>query len=234
MFIQCRDNPLWLSGGLMVVTAFRSTRPGWSRLFSVFLLFMFLLPLSEVQASGSGVRATRDELEFSARLTWRTGGKTSHAQLFVKGNRYRIEHRGGVKTDLGYATVTIVRLDKQQVWYILSQRRLVMAMPLTLDYVLPLAVTLEGEVSRSRIGEAMVGDQEATLYEVVVDRYDRRESYYQWVDESRQLLLKLVSQDRDWSVEYERVVLSKQPDYFFETPLGYRMFQATEKQADEG
>ena len=220
----------------MVVTAFRSTRSGWSRLLSVFLFFMFLLPLSEVHASGQGVRATRDsgELEFSARLTWRTGGKTSHAQLFVKGNRYRIEHRGGVKTDLGYATVTIVRLDKQQVWYILSQRRLVMAMPLTLDYVLPLAVTLDGEVSRSRIGKAMVGDQEATLYEVVVDRYDRRETYYQWVDEARHLLLKLVSQDRDWSVEYERVVLSKQPDYFFETPLGYRMFQATEKQADEG
>ena len=236
MFIQCRDNPLWLSDGLMVITTFRSTRPGWSRLLSVFLFVMFLLPLSEVHASGQGVWATRDsgELEFSARLRWRSDGKTSHAQLFVKGNRYRIEHRGGVKTDLGYATVTIVRLDKQQVWYILSQRRLVMAMPLTLDYVLPLAVTLDGEVSRSRIGEAMVGDQEATLYEVAVDRYDRRETYYQWVDETRHLLLKLVSQDRDWSVEYERVVLSKQPDYFFETPLGYRMFQATEKQADEG
>lgn len=236
MFIQCRDNPLWLSVGLIAVMVFRSSQPGWYRFLPVFLFFMFLLPVSDVRASGSGVRATQDsrELEFSCRLTWRTNGKTSHAQLFVKGNRYRIEHRGGVKTDLGYATVTIVRLDKQQVWYILSQRRLVMAMPLTSDYVLPLAVRLEGEVSRSRIGEAMVGDQEATLYEVVVNRYDRRETYYQWVDDARHLLLKLVSQDRDWSVEYERVVLSKQPDYFFETPLGYRMFQATEKQADEG
>lgn len=220
----------------MVVMVFRSPRPGWFRLLSVFLFSMLLLPLSGVHASGPDVRATRDSgtLEFSARLTWRTNGKTSRAQLFVKGNRYRIEHRGGVKTDLGYATVTIVRLDKQQVWYILSQRRLVMAMPLTLDYVLPLAVTLDGEVSRSRIGEAMVGDQEAALYEVVVRRHGRRETYYQWVDEARHLLLKLVSQDRDWSVEYERVVLSKQPDYFFETPLGYRTFQATEKQADEG
>ena len=86
----------------------------------------------------------------------------------------------------------------------------------------------------SRIGDAMVGDQEATLYEVAVDRHDRRETYYQWVDEARQLLLKLVSLDRDWSVEYGRVVLSTQPDYFFETPLGYRTFEATEKQADEG
>lgn len=220
----------------MAAFSVRPASPWWSRLLSVFLFAMFLLPLSEVRASGQGVRATRDsgDLEFSARLTWRTNGKTSHAQLFVKGGRYRIEHRGGVKTDMGYATVTIVRLDKQQVWYILSQRRLVMVVPLTLDYVLPLAVTLDGEISRSRIGDAMVGEQQATLYEVVVDRHDHRETYYQWVDETRQLLLKLVSLDRDWSVEYGRVVLSKQPEYFFETPLGYRTFQATEKQADEG
>ena len=217
----------------MVVTTLRPTRPAWSRFLPVFLFLLFLVHFSGVHATAAGVQAPRD-LEFSARLTWRTGGKTSHAQLFVKGNRYRIEHRGGIKTDLGYATVTIVRLDRQQVWYILSQRRLVMEVPLTLDYVLPLAVTLEGEVSRSRIGDAMVGDQDATLYEVVVDRDDRRETYYQWVDEARQLLLKLVSRDRDWSVEYGRVVLSKQPDYFFETPLGYRKFPATEKQEDEG
>ena len=217
----------------MAVMVFRSSQSWCSLFLSVFL---FLLPLSEVRAFSQGVRAPRDsgELEFSALLTWRTNGKTSRAQLFVKGGRYRIEHRGGVKTDMGYATVTIVRLDKQQVWYILSQRRLVMAVPLTLDYVLPLAVTLDGEISRSRIGDAMVGEQQATLYEVVVGRHDHRETYYQWVDETRQLLLKLVSLDRDWSVEYGRVVLSKQPEYFFETPLGYRTFQATEKQADEG
>ena len=220
----------------MAAISFRPTRPWWYRLLPVFLFSLFLMPLDGSFAFGAGAHASRnvDELEFSARLTWRTNGKTSHAQLFVKGDRYRIEHRGGVKTDMGYATVTIVRLDKQQVWYILSQRRLVMAVPLTLDYVLPLAVTLDGEISRSLIGDAMVGEQQATLYEVVADRHNHRETYYQWVDETRQLLLKLVSLDRDWSVEYGRVVLSKQPEYFFETPLGYRMIQATEKQADEG
>ena len=219
----------------MGVLGLRVPRPVWGRLLRILAcgLSVFLADLSEIQALAAGVRGTQ-ELEFSARLTWRTRGKTSHAQLFVKGNRYRIEHRGGIKTELGYATVTIVRLDKRQVWYILSQRRLVMEMPLTLDYVLPLGVTLEGEVSRARIGDAMVGEQEATLYEVVVERADRRETYYEWVDEARQVLLKLVSQDRDWSIAYDRVVLSKQPDYFFETPLGYRKFQATGKQADEG
>jgi len=89
-------------------------------------------------------------------------------------------------------------------------------------------------VARTRIGDAMVGKQTATLYEVEVQRNGQRETYFEWVDESRQLLLKLVSQDRDWSVQYNRVVQSKQPDYFFETPLGYRKFEALEKQAEEG
>lgn len=188
-------------------------------------IFFFSLPDDDVSAS---------ELEFSAHLKWRTDGKTSRAQLFVKGDRYRVEHFGGIKTDVGYATVTIVRLDKQKVWYVISKQRLVVEVPLTLDYVLPFSVNLEGEVSRSRIGDAMVGNQKATLFEVVVARHDRRETYYEWVDESRELLLKLVSQDRDWSVEYDRVIQSKQPAYFFETPLGYRKFETTEKRIEEG
>ena len=173
-------------------------------------------------------------VEFSARLVWRIGKRSSKAQLFVKGDRYRIEHLAGIKTDLGYATVTIVRLDQQKVWYILSQRRLVVSVPLTTDDVLPLSVSLEGEVARTRIGDSLVGEQPATLYEVAVHRNEHRETYYEWVDESRQLLLKLVSQDREWSVEYEHVVLSNQPDYFFEPPLGYKIFETTEIQAEEG
>ncbi len=180
------------------------------------------------------VSGPSSDLEFSARLTWRMGKRSSKAQLFVKGDRYRIEHLAGIKTDLGYATVTIVRLDKQKVWYVLSQRRLVVAVPLTTDYVLPLSVRLDGEVSRSLIGDARVGEQAATLYDVEVNRNGRQERYYEWVDEPRQLLLKLVSQDRNWSVEYERVVQSKQPDYFFETPLGYKKFETTEIQAEKG
>ncbi len=197
---------------------------------------VLLFSLSDGPASAgepSGLQAGHGR-EFSSRLTRRTGGKTSQAQLFVKGDRYRIEHRAGIKTDLGYATVTIVRLDQQRVWYVISHRRLVVDAPVTPDDVLPLSVTLRGEVSRTRIGESSVGDREAVLYEVVVDRHDHREKYYEWVDEPRRLLLKLVSQEREWSVEYDRVILSEQPEYFFETPLGYRKIQATEQQAGEG
>ena len=203
-------------------------------LIFVFSIILGNVGLSQAFSDRPVVAKVDLDLQFSARLIWRDGKWSSKAQLFVKGDRYRIEHMGGIKTDLGYATVTIIRLDKQEVWYILSQQRLVMAVPLTTDYLLPLSVRLEGEVRRSRIGDALVGEQPAILYEVEVEREGRRESYFEWVDESRNLLLKLVSQDRDWSVEYDRVVQSKQPDYFFETPLGYKTFEAIEKQAGEG
>ena len=211
---------------------------GWSSIVTG-LIFVFSIILGNVGLSQAFsdrplVAQVDLDLQFSARLIWRVGKWSSTAQLFVKGDRYRIEHMGGIKTDLGYATVTIIRLDKQEVWYILSQQRLVMTVPLTKDYLLPLSVRLNGEIRRSRIGDAVVGEQPAILYEVEVQREGRRESYFEWVDESRNLLLKLVSQGRDWSVEYHRVVQSKQPDYFFETPLGYKTFEAIEKQAGEG
>ena len=130
---------------------------------------------------------------------------------------------------MGYAGVTIVRLDEGKVWYILSKRRTVVSVPLTSDYLLPFSVTLEGETGRTLIGESMVGDRSAVLYELVVqDRFGQTERFFEWVDPARNVLLKLLSQDRDWFVEYGHVVLSPQPEYYFNPPLGYRMIEAQE------
>lgn len=173
--------------------------------------------------------------EFSARLIWKHDGRKAKAQLFVKNDRYRIEHMGGVKTGLGYAGVTIVRLDEQKVWYVLSQRRMVVSVPLTSDYLLPFSVTLEGETSRTLIGDSMVNNHEAQLYDVEVqDRFGKTERFFEWVDPARNVLLKLVSQDRDWYVEYEHVVVSSQPEFYFEAPLGYRIIEAQEAQSPKG
>jgi len=170
-------------------------------------------------------------IEFSARLVWKTGGRIANAQLFVKKHRYRIEPSGGIRTELGYAGVTIIRLDEQKIWHVLSHRRIVLSVPFTSDYLLPFSIQLEGETSRTVIGNSVVGDQPALLYEVVVqNRFGRLERYFEWVDPQREILLKLLSQDRDWFVEYRHVVLSPQPDYYFEAPLGYRTIEAQEAQ----
>jgi len=174
-------------------------------------------------------------IEFSARLLWKTGGRIAKAQLFVKKDRYRIEPLGGIRTELGYAGVAIIRLDEQKIWYVFSQRRMVVSVPLTSEYVLPFSVQLKGETSRTVIGDSVVGDQPALLYEVVVrNEFGQLERYFEWVDPQREVLLKLLSQDRDWFVEYHHVVLSPQPDYFFEPPLGYRTIEAQEAQVPRG
>lgn len=172
------------------------------------------------------------QLEFSAKVIWRIEGSARDALLYVKGDRYRIEHRGGVRTDLGYAGVSIVRQDLGELWYVFSQRRLYVAVPLRPAHLLPFDTKLEGEISRSLIGEATTGGRQAKLYEVVVQRYGRREGFFQWIDAENRLLLKLVSKHRDWSVEYEHVVFSTQPDYYFEVPRGYRRVEAEEQIAE--
>ena len=186
-----------------------------------------LVSASDHACSGDCIVPSQFSAEFSARLIWRRSGETSKAQLFVKGDRYRIEHLGGVKTDLGFASMTIVRLDKGKVWYVYAQRRLVLSVPATREDLLPFSVELNGEVSRTLIGDAVAGKRPAQLYEIkVLTTSGGHEKYYEWVDAERHVLLKLLSQERDWWVEYEHVVVSPQPDYFFESPLGYRKVEA--------
>ena len=60
------------------------------------------------------------------------------------------------------------------------------------------------------------------LYEVLTDHNGRAERFYEWVDKETGMVLKLVSRDRDWSFEYERVRFSPQPAYYFDEPPGYK------------
>lgn len=199
------------------------------------IVTLVLFSTSDLWARGEGLAEKPDTpFEFSARVVWRSGGKTSRAQLFVKGDRYRIEHSGGVLTELGYAGVTIVREDQEEVWHVLSQRRIFIARPLEPEDVLEFSIRLDGEASRTLIGDAMSGGRAAELYEVLVERHGRREKYYQWVDAERGLLLKLLSQDRDWSIEYEHVVFSDQPNFYFEVPRGYQRMDAREQEPELG
>ncbi|NKB80414.1 MAG: hypothetical protein GKS05_00670 [Nitrospirales bacterium] len=195
------------------------------------MMGMVLLASPEAfsQTVDGSAKSSFEEHALSARLIWQTGGKTIRGQIFVKGNRYRIESQGGLKTSIGNASVTIVRGDKQQVWHVLSPRRLVLALPMTEEYWFPLTVALEGELHRMRIGDSMVGEVLATLFDVEVEHLGRRERFYEWVDVERGQILKLVSQDRNWSIQYDHMNISQQPDYFFEPPLGYRTLQVQDQ-----
>jgi hypothetical protein len=94
--------------------------------------------------------------------------------------------------------------------------------PLDPDDVLPMQVSLPGERERTLVGDATVAGRAAQLYEVQTDRLGRIERFYEWVDLETDIVLKLVSRDRDWSFEYERIRWSPQPSYYFDEPPGYK------------
>lgn len=165
--------------------------------------------------------APSSPVEFSGTLLKRHDGRRAEAQVYVKGDRLRLEYKYAIKTAFGYSSIEIIRPDKSEVWYVLPQRRELLAVPLRSQLVLPVQPSLPGEVSRTLIGDATAVGRPAQLFEVTVDVDGRRERFYEWVDVQVGVVLKLVSQDRDWSFEYKRLRLSAQPDYYFDEPAGY-------------
>ncbi len=161
------------------------------------------------------------EPEFSGRLVVSVNGKQRQAQVFGKGDRLRLEYKYAVRTERGFAAIEIIRPDYAEVWYVLPQQRELLVMPLAED-IIPTRPKLSGETTRTLIGPAMVADRPARLFEVQTERHGRGERFYEWVDEEMDIVLKLVSQDRDWSFQYERIRKSPQPAMYFEEPPGYK------------
>lgn len=175
--------------------------------------------------------APSQQAEFSGSLVKRVEGRRFEAQVFAKGDRLRLEYKYAVKTELGYSSIEIIRLDKGESWFLLAQRRQILSVPVKSEDILPIQPGLPGEKSRTLVGDAATLGRPSKLYEVRVDYHGRNERFYEWVDVEKGVVLKLVSQDRDWSIEYLRLRFSPQPDYYFDEPMGYtRWIPATTPQ----
>jgi hypothetical protein len=181
-----------------------------------------LLGLSAVSAPVSGDPARPAIAEVSGTLIKQVNGKRFQAQVFAKGDRLRLEYKYALRTERGYAAIEIIRPDQSETWYVLAQQKELLVTPLDPDDALPVRPVLPGERSRTLVGEATAVGRPAQLFEVQTDRHGRTERFYEWVDQDTGVVLKLVSRDRDWSVEYERFRVSPQPDSYFEPPPGYR------------
>jgi hypothetical protein len=190
-------------------------------------ILFFLVPVLSVLICSSAFAEKSSEAlpiqsEFSGTIIKQVNGKKYQAQVFAKGDRLRLEYKYAIRTDYGYAAIEIIRLDQSETWYLLAQRKELLVTPLNPEDVLPLRPTLPGERSRILVGDATAVGRSAQLYEVHTDQGGRTERFYEWVDKESAIVLKLVSQDRDWSFEYVRFRLSPQPAYYFDEPPGYK------------
>jgi len=183
---------------------------------------VFLLHLIILLSPCLGAEVPKSQKEFSGALLKQVNGKKYQAQVFAKGDRLRLEYKYAIRTDYGYAAIEIIRLDQSEAWYLLAQQKELLVTPLDPDDVLPMRASLPGERGRMLIGDATAAGRAALLYEVQTDRHGRTERFYEWVDREADIVLKLISQDRDWSFEYERIRWSPQPDYYFDEPPGYK------------
>jgi hypothetical protein len=172
--------------------------------------------------------------EFSGSIIKQVNGKKYQAQVFAKGDRLRLEYKYAIRTDYGYAGIEIIRLDLAEAWYLLAQQKELLVTPVDPDDVLPMQPALPGERRRALVGEATAVGRAAQLYEVQTDRDGRVEQWYEWVDLETGLVLKLVSRDRDWSIAYERIRWSPQPNQYFNEPLGYHKRQVSTIQRQRG
>jgi hypothetical protein len=181
-------------------------------------LVCFLLPVGPSR----GAELPKSQKEFSGAILKQVNGKKYQAQVFAKGDRLRLEYKYAIRTEYGYASIEIIRLDQSEAWYLLAQQKELLVTPLDPDDVLPMQASLPGERGRTLVGDATAAGRAARLYEVQTDRNGRAERFYEWVDLEADIVLKLVSRDRDWSFEYERIRWSPQPSYYFDEPPGYK------------
>ena len=216
----------------------RLGRMGSAERFTSFLLasiFGFALAVPAVFAFPALAEThAANPQEFSGSLIKQVSGKKYQAQVFGKGDRLRLEYKYALRTDYGYASIEIIRLDRSEAWYLLAQQKELLVTPLDPDDVLPLQPTLPGERSRTLVGEVTVAERAAQLYEVQTDQHGRTERWYEWVDVATGMVLKLVSRDRDWSFAYERIRWSSQPSEYFTEPPGYRRRQAPSVRGTQG
>jgi hypothetical protein len=199
----------------------------WNRLarkvqWSVLLSLALCASIAILGGQTNGGESLPGRAEFSGTIIKQVNGKRYQAQVFAKGDRLRLEYKYAIRTDHGYAAIEIIRLDQSETWYLLAQQKELLVTPLNPDDVLPMRAALPGERERVLVGEATAAGRAAQLFEVQTDRNGRAERFYEWVDVETGVVLKLVSRDRDWSVEYERFRLSPQPDYYFDEPPGYK------------
>lgn len=161
------------------------------------------------------------EPEFSGTLTKRVNGRHLRVHVFAKGKRLRLEYTSAIRTELGFVAIQIIRPDLAEVWSVLPQQKELLITPLAED-VLPIRGELVGETGRTALGLAVIANRSTRLFDVKTERSGSLERFYEWVDVETGIVMKLASQDRDWSIEYERVRFSPQPTLYFEEPPGYR------------
>lgn len=175
----------------------------------------FMLPLLLLLA-GSAAAA-----QFSAQMMIKEGEKVVPGRIYVQDGKMRQEF-----TDAEGQTITIVRPDKKVIWFIMSQERAYVEMPLKKK--LPgqfIQVPAEAQATRL-VGKETVAGYEAEKYQVTVRGGGGPEIQIIWVATKLGTPVKLTSRGGNFSMEYQSIKEGPQADRLFDLPPGYKKLAA--------
>jgi outer membrane lipoprotein-sorting protein len=155
--------------------------------------------------------------EFSAQMIVKDGDTILPGKIYVQDGLMRQEFN-----DESGQTVTVVRPDKRVVWVILPRERAYMELPLKARLPGQFIQMPPDTVQKRLLGKETVNGYETEKYQVSVRNGEGLEFQTIWVAPKLGMPLKLVVDQRKFSMEYRSIREGKQSDRWFALPPGYK------------
>ena len=150
--------------------------------------------------------------DFSADIVSSSPQGSFKAKLYVSGDKSRTEMPGAI---------TISRMDEKVVWMLMPVEKMYMEQPIDPRAAVSMREKVDGEIERKAEGNEIVGGRNTTKYRVTFKANGKRESVFQWIDESVHIPVKTAAIDGSWSSESRNIQLGSQDPTLFEIPAGY-------------
>jgi hypothetical protein len=176
-------------------------KPGWLVVLAVVLL------LADSAAAA----------QFSAQLVIRDGEKLALGRILVQDGKMRQEFN-----DEEGQAITIVRPDLKKIWVILPREQGYLELPLKAKLPGQFIQIPPDALAKRLVGKEMVNGYEAERYEVTAPGGLGPERETIWMAVKLGVAVKLVSREKNFSMEYRNILEGPQPERLFNLPPGYK------------
>jgi len=156
-------------------------------------------------------------VEFSAQMVVKDGDKTMPGRIFFQNGSMRQEF-----VDEEGRTITIVRPDKKVIWVIMPQEKTYLEMPLKTQLPGQFIQIPPDAIAKRVVGTETVNGYVADRYEVTVKGGATGVTKQTiWVAKKLQVPIKMVTTQRDFSIEYRNIKEGGLAGRLFEPPKGF-------------
>lgn len=180
------------------------------------LLALFFLPLPAWPA------------DFAAQMLVKDGDKIMPGRIFVQDGKMRQEFN-----DESGQTITIVRPDQKLIWVIIPRERAYIELPLKARLPGQFIQIPPNAINKRHLGKETVNGYEADKYQIAVQGGGGLEFQTFWVAPKLGMPLKVVCNQRKFSIEYRSIKEGKQADRLFALPPGYQKLASPKGFADK-